>query len=62
MRGSYIRDMDHNDEGEGLFVTRDLKRGELVSFVSGFLVQMKPDVSPLHRQKRSLAERMHLMK
>ena len=58
-----MRDMDHNDEGEGLFVTRDLKRGELVSFVSGFLVQMKPDdVSPLHRQKRSLAERMHLMK
>ena len=57
-----MRDMDPSDQGEGLFVTRDLKRGELVSFVSGFLVQMTPDVSPLHRQKRSLAERMHLKK
>merc|ERR1712227_817162 len=42
VRGTDMRDMDHNDEGEGLFVTRDLKRGELVSFVSGFLVQMNP--------------------
>ena len=56
-----MKDMDPSDQGEGLFVTRDIKRGELVSFVSGRLVQMKP-ASPLYRRRRSLAERMKLKK
>ena len=34
-----MRDMGTSaDHGEGLFVTRDIKRGELVSFLSGRLV------------------------
>ena len=34
-----MRDMDTStDQGEGLFVTRDIRRGELVCFYSGHLV------------------------
>ena len=54
-------DMDPSDQGEGLFVTRDIKRGELVTFFSGLLVQ-EDIVSPLHRRRRSLAEEMQLKK
>ena len=53
--------MDPSDQGEGLFVTRDIKRGELVTFFSGRLVQ-EDIVSPLHRRRRSLAEEMQLKK
>ena len=56
-----MRDMDPSDQGEGLFVTRDIKRGELVSFFSGRLLQ-EDIVSPLHRRRRSLAEMMQLKK
>jgi len=39
VRGTDMRDMDTSaDQGEGLFVTRDIKRGELVCFYSGRLV------------------------
>ena len=53
--------MDPSDQGEGLFVTRDIERGEVVSFVSGRLVQEELG-SPLHRRRRSLAEMMYQKK
>ena len=56
-----MRDMDPRAQGEGLFVTRDIKRGELVSFCSGRLLQ-EDIVSPLHRRRRSLSEMMQLKK
>ena len=61
VRGTDMRDMDPSDQGEGLFVTRDIKRGELVSFFSGRLLQ-EDIVSPLHRRRRSLSEMMQLKK
>ena len=39
MRGTEIKDMDTSaDPGDGLFVTRDIKQGELVCFYSGRMV------------------------
>ena len=41
---------------EGLFTTRAVARGELVSFYSGFLTHCKYIVSPLHRRRPELRE------
>ena len=39
VRRTSMKDMDTSaDQGEGLFVTRDIRRGELVCFYSGHLV------------------------
>ena len=61
MRGSDTNDMDPSDQGEGLFVIRDIEMGEVVSFVSGRLVQEELG-SPLHRRRRSLAQMMYQKK
>ena len=38
VRQSIIGDMEERDRGEGLFTVREVKRGEVVSFYSGYVV------------------------
>ena len=38
VRQSIIGDMEERDRGEGLFTVREVKRGEVVSFFSGYVV------------------------
>ena len=59
-----MRDMDTSaDQGEGLFVTRDIKKGELVCFYSGRMLQ-----SDYHHilnrriKKETAAEKMYQKK
>ena len=53
VRGTNIKDMDTSaDQGEGLFVTCDIKKGELISFYSGHMVHHSGPHS-LHRRKIS---------
>ena len=43
---------------EGLFTTRPVARGELVSFYSGFVTKCDNILSPLHRRKFSTKDLM----
>ena len=59
VRGTSMKDMDTSaDQGEGLFVTRDIRRGELISFYSGRMVHQSGPHS-LHRRKISDAEMLN---
>ena len=60
-----MRDMDTSaDQGEGLFVTRDIKRGELVCFYSGRMVHSHYLELTLNRRrkKETMAEKMYQKK
>ena len=62
VRGTSMDDMDTStDQGEGLFVTRDIKQGELISFYSGHIVN-KGHLHHLHRRFRTFPERYYLQK
>ena len=57
-----MKDMDTSaDQGEGLFVTRDIKRGELISFYSGRVVRQSGPHG-LHRKKISNADMLYQSK
>ena len=61
VRGT-TRDMDTSaDQGEGLFVTRDIRRGELVCFYSGRMLH-NDYLHPLNRRKLDLVEKMYQKK
>ena len=57
-----MKEMDTNaDQGEGLFVTRDIRRGELISFYSGRIVH-KEHLYRLHRRMKGMEDRMYQKK
>ena len=54
-----MKDMNTTtDQGEGLYVTRDIKQGELISFYSGRMVHQSGPHG-LHRRKISDAEMLN---
>ena len=62
VRGTNIKDMDTSaDQGEGLFVTCDIKQGELISFYSGHMVHHSGPHS-LHRRKISDSSKIYQQK
>ena len=62
VRGTAMRDMDTSaDQGEGLFATRDIGRGELVCFYGGRMLHNNY-LHNLHRRKRDMVEMMYQKK
>ena len=54
-----MKDMNTTtDQGEGLYVTRDIKQGELISFYSGRMVHQSGPHG-LHRRKISDADMLN---
>ena len=62
VRGTAMKDMDTSaDQGEGLFVTRDIERGELVCFYGGRMLNVNR-LHHLNRRKRNRVEMMYQKK
>ena len=62
VRGTAMKDMDTSaDQGEGLFVTRDIERGELVCFYGGRMLHNNY-IHQLNRRKRNSVEMMYQKK
>ena len=59
-----MRDMDTSaDQGEGLFVTRDINKGELVCFYSGRLVHSHHlHLLDRRSKSRNMVEKMYQKK
>ena len=46
--------------GDGLFVKRNVKKGEVVAFYSGYCIRRGTAISPLEKGVLSPKERLHL--
>ena len=64
VRQSIIGDMEERDRGEGLFTVREVKRGEVVSFFSGYMVMEDHVTNPFARVMKevSLGEELYSSK
>ena len=59
VRQSIIGDMEERDRGEGLFTVREVKRGEVVSFYSGFIIKKKQVMNKLSLLPHSFEEEVY---
>ena len=62
VRQSIIGDMEERDRGEGLFTVREVKRGEVVSFYSGFIIKKKQVMNKLSLLPHSFKEEVYFTK